>query len=186
MDRPAPNTEAFDSTIRIHVFTTIAQTARVPTVQDIARALGQPQLAVEESLRRLAAGRVIVLAPGSLNIWMANPFSAVPTSFRAYANDQRYYGNCIWDALGIPAILHADARIEARCGDCGDALHLEVTAGGLTRSEGLIHFAVPAARWWDNIGSNMASAIQMVRRQSSQSRRSRRCSRRTTAGRGMF
>lgn len=130
MDSLAQHADAFDRIIRIHIFTTIAQTGRVPLVQDIARALGQPQIAVEESLRRLATARIIVLAPSSSNVWMANPFSAVPTSFRVYANNRRYYGNCIWDALCIPAILHSDARIEAPCGDCGDALQLEIAAGG--------------------------------------------------------
>jgi hypothetical protein len=29
---------------------------------------------------------------------------------------------------------------------------LEIAAGKLKRSEGIIHFAVPAHHWWDNIG----------------------------------
>jgi hypothetical protein len=27
-----------------------------------------------------------------------------------------------------------------------------VRAGALARREGIIHFALPALRWWDNIG----------------------------------
>ena len=41
-----------------------------------------PQAAVEESLLRLAAGKALVLAPNNVNVWMANPFSAVPSAFK--------------------------------------------------------------------------------------------------------
>ena len=29
---------------------------------------------------------------------------------------------------------------------------LEVRDGNLVRSEGVVHFAIPAHHWWDNIG----------------------------------
>ncbi|MGQ0571564.1 MAG: organomercurial lyase [Armatimonadota bacterium] len=145
-------TEELDRAVRLQIFGRTAEIGQVPGVQDIADALGQPRALVEESLERLAAGRVIVLSPSATTIWMANPFSAVPTGFRVYANGRTYYGNCIWDALGIPAILGADAHLEAMCGDCGSDMGLEVQSGALARSEGIIHFGVPAARWWDNIG----------------------------------
>ncbi len=82
---------------------------------------------------------------------MAEPFSAIPTPFAVYVNDRRYYGNCIWDALGIPAMLHADARIDCSCGCCGEAMRLEVSAGTLGPAGGVIHFALPANRWWEDI-----------------------------------
>ncbi len=82
---------------------------------------------------------------------MAEPFSAVPTPFAVYVDDQRYFGNCIWDALGIPAMLHADARIESSCGCCGEAMQLNVSAGTLAPADGVVHFAIPANRWWENI-----------------------------------
>ena len=59
---------------------------------------------------------------------------------------------CIWDALGIPAALGKDALIMAFCGDCSEPMSLEVRGGKLVRGEGLIHFAIPAHHWWDNIG----------------------------------
>ena len=48
----------------------------------------------------------------SSSIWMANPFSAVPTDFKVTSRGRTYFGNCIWDALGIPAILGADGLVE--------------------------------------------------------------------------
>ncbi len=152
MAQQSGDMETLDRDVRVHVLATAAQTATIPGVQQIADALRQPRPVIEDALRRLAAGRVLVLAPGNVNVWMANPFSAFPTPFRVYAKSLRYYGNCIWDSLGIPAALGADARIVTPCGDCDEEMVLEVRNGALVRNEGMIHFGVPAARWWDNIG----------------------------------
>ena len=150
-DQATSVTETVDREVRLHVFRQAAETAHVPTPDEIATALGLPRLAVEESLHRLAASHLLVLAPGMANVWVAPPFCAVPTDFRVQAKGRTYWGICIWDALGIPAALHADATITAQCGDCGDELRLDVREGRLVRGEGIVHFAVPASRWWDNI-----------------------------------
>ena len=50
------------------------------------------------------------------------------------------------------AALGRDAVIDAPCGDCGEPMRLEVRGSKLVRSEGIVHFAVPAHRRWDNIG----------------------------------
>ena len=148
----APAAEALDREVRLHVFGRAAETARVPSPAEIAAALGRTQPEVEAALRRLGAARVLILAPGTANVWAANPFCAVPSGFRVDALGRRYWGICIWDALGIPAALGADATVTARCGDCDEALVLEVRGDALARAEGVVHFGVPAARWWDNIG----------------------------------
>ena len=83
---------------------------------------------------------------------MANPFSAVPTMFRVRSEGRSYWGNCVWDALGVVALAGGSGRVETPCGDCGEAMALEVRDGDLVSGEGIVHFAVPAARWWDNIG----------------------------------
>ena len=144
--------EALIREIRLFVFSQAADTARVPQPNDIAAALGRPQSEVEGALRQLAAGRVLILAPNDSNIWAANPFCAVPSPFRVETTGKTYWGICIWDALGIVATLGADAVIHAACGDCSEPMLLEIKARKLTRSEGIIHFAVPAHHWWDNIG----------------------------------
>jgi hypothetical protein len=144
--------DALDRAVRLFIFRQTAESGEVPGAADIAGALGEGGAAVEASLRRLAEGRAIVLAPSTTNIWMAAPFSAVPTPFRVRARGRRYWGNCVWDALGVAAILHDDATVETRCGDCADAMALEVRGGVLARGEGVVHFAVPVARWWENVG----------------------------------
>lgn len=144
--------DALARDVRIHVFQRAAESGEVPQAASIAERLGRPITAIQAALRQLADGKVLILAPNDANIWAANPFCAVPSGVRVESGSKRYWGICIWDALGIAAALGRDATIQAPCGDCGDALHLEVKNGKLTRSEGIVHFAIPAHHWWDNIG----------------------------------
>ena len=144
--------EALASDVRIHVFREAAATARVPQAPEISRAIGQPEAAVRAALHHLAANKVLILAPNDSNIWAANPFCAVPSGFRVDSAGKRYWGICIWDALGIAAALGKDAVISASCGDCGERMVVEVRDGQLARAEGIVHFAIPARNWWDNIG----------------------------------
>lgn len=139
--------------VRLHVFRTAAETGQVPQPPAIAQALGKPEAEIHEALRELAAAKVLILAPNSTNIWAANPFCAVPSGSRVEANGQTYFGICIWDALGVIAAIGAtDARIHTSCGDCGSPIDLEVRAGELIESADIVHFAIPAHHWWDNIG----------------------------------
>lgn len=144
--------DALAREVRLYVFRQAAETAGVPQTPQIAQALGRPQAEIREALKHLAAGKVLILAPNDGNIWAANPFCAVPSGFRVEARGKTYWGICIWDSLGIAAALGKDAVIRAPCGECGDALRLEVRDGKLAHGEGIIHFAVPAHHWWDNIG----------------------------------
>ena len=145
--------DALDRDVRLYVFRQAADTTRVPSPAEIASALDRPQAEIEGSLQRLAAGRVLILAPNTTNIWAANPFCAVPSNFRVSTLGRTYWGICIWDALGIAATLKADATVTARCSDgCEQEIVLEVKDGTLARSEGIVHFGVPAVRWWENIG----------------------------------
>jgi hypothetical protein len=144
--------EAFARDVRLHVFRTAADTGRVPQLPDIAAALHRSEDDVASAVKFLALGKVLILAPNGANIWAANPFCAVPSGFRVRAAGKSYWGICIWDALGICAALDSDAAITAACGDCSASLRLAVRQRELVHSEGIVHFAIPAHRWWDNIG----------------------------------
>lgn len=143
---------ALDHVVRLHVFGEAAATGRVPQAKRIAESLGRGEDDIRAALQRLAAGKVLILAPNGGDIWAANPFCAVPSGIRVRVGDTTYWGICIWDALGIAAVLGRDALISAPCGDCGAELSYEVLDGELADADGLIHFAVPAHHWWDNIG----------------------------------
>jgi Alkylmercury lyase len=124
----------------------------VPSPADAAAALSLDEGGVRRALRRLHDAHALVLRPGTDEIRMLNPFSAVPTPHRVAAAGRSWFANCAWDALGIPAALHVDAEVESVCSDCGEPLALAVRDGALTGGRDLVvHFVVPARRWWDDI-----------------------------------
>ena len=145
--------DELDLTIRNHVYGSFVHSGEAASPAEAAAALGLEESAVAESYRRLHDAHALVLEPGETRIRMLNPFSAVETAHRVNAAGREWYANCAWDALGIPGALHEDdARIESRCPDCGDRLELEVREGELVGGvDLLVHFVVPARRWWDDI-----------------------------------
>ena len=147
-------TSDFDNAVRRHVYDRVMQVGLPPTITETSAALARSPDDVGDSFRRLADGHILVLQKQSGEILMANPFSAVPTPFLVKAGGRAYYGNCIWDAMGIPAMLRQDAVIEASCGCCSTAMNLTVTNGSIGEAHGIAHFAIPAAHWWDDIVFN--------------------------------
>jgi len=144
--------DGLDRDVRLAVMRGFVDDERPPSPDELAGSLGVPQIEIEGSLRRLADAHELVLAPGTPYVWMANPFSAIPTPFRVKAGERRWWGNCIWDALGILAAVGVDGCVSTACPDCGEPLEVEVE-GETTRGDGIVHYAIPAARWWDDIGS---------------------------------
>ena len=144
---------SLDTDVRLHIYRELADRSRAPSVEETASALGAEADEVGDAYRRLAEGRVIVLEPGATDIWMANPFSARPTSFRVRSGDRAWWGTCVWDGPGILAMLDADGTVTTTCPDCDEELVLRVEGGRLSGPDGAVaHFAVPAADWWDDIG----------------------------------
>jgi hypothetical protein len=140
-----------DGRVRRAVYAAFAA-GDVPTRDAVGRATGLAPDAVVMSYRRLAEAHVLVLEPGSDEVWMAMPFSAKPTAFRVTAGETAWWANCAWDALGIAAATGCDVEIATDCPDCAEPLGLRVEAGALVPAPGIVHFAVPAAHWWDDIG----------------------------------
>jgi len=141
-----------DSTLRLHIYAEIVRTSEAPSVVALARRFGVAVENVGAALRRMHDAHVLVLQPSG-EVLMANPFSAVPTPFVTEVGDRRWFGNCIWDALGILATLHANGRVVTSCAGCGDAMVLSVR-GGVVTGDGIVHFALPARLWWEDIVFN--------------------------------
>ena len=106
---------------------------------------------VREAFNKLCEKRLLVLEADSDKIRMAPPFSGVETPFRVKVGEKSYFANCIWDALGVAAALHDDGDVVTTCGDCGEPMSLQVRDGAPVLQDCAIHFAVPAAHWWDDI-----------------------------------
>ena len=143
-----------DLRVRNHVYAAFVRDGVAPRPAETAAALDIPIVDAEGAYGRLHDARALVLEPGDdERIRMLNPFSAVPTPHVVESGGRSWFANCAWDALGIPAALHADGVVRSRCEDCREPLELEVRAGRLARgADLLVHFVVPARRWWDDIG----------------------------------
>jgi hypothetical protein len=141
----------FDINVKLAIYRVIADTGKAPAIAQVAAKLGSTTVAIREAFQRLFAKRLLVLEPGTFEIRMAPPFSAVPTSFVVAAAEKSYFANCVWDAYGIAAALHQDVDVSTSCGCCGEPMTLAVRQGTPMRTPGIAHFAVPAAHWWDNI-----------------------------------
>ena len=142
-----------DSEIRLWIYQHFVDTGRAPSPVEIAAHFQLTPADVEHRLRRLQEeADALVLLPGSSYIWMAEPFSAVPTPFHVRSGARQWWGNCIWDALAILALIGTDGSVSTACPHSGQPLLLSVTKGRLADAQGIVHFAVPARDWWRDIG----------------------------------
>jgi Alkylmercury lyase len=124
---------------------------RAPTLDEVAREGNLTGAEVEASWRELHRAHALVINPATIEIRMANPFSAVPTAYRVHATGRWWYGNCAWDAIGICAALRVEGRIETSCPDCGQRIALHVRHQRVDDERLLFHCLIPAAHWWDDI-----------------------------------
>ena len=136
--------------VRAHVIQTLHRTAVAPSVAETATTLDIPQSDVVEALHSLADQHRLVLLPGTDAVWMAHPFSAIATDFVVYAAGQRWYANCVWDGLSILGIV-GDGRLETHSPHTGAPVRFDVLDGQVT-GDAIVHFLVPARRFWDDIG----------------------------------
>jgi hypothetical protein len=138
--------------VRAFVYAWFAEHTRAPDVADIAQHFDISPYQAGEALGALHEKHALFLEPGTVDIRMANPFSAIPTSFIVKAQGKSYWANCAWDCFGIVAALHApQASIESVCAASGDRLHLEISAGQVSSAGEVVHFLLPFRRWYDDL-----------------------------------
>lgn len=134
----------FDLEVKRHIYDGAIEHQLIPPIATLAERLDGAVDEVRASLQRLADAHMLVLQRDSGEVLMANPFSAVPTPFVVNTNLGSWYGNCIWDGMGIAAMLKSGAVIESSCGCCGSAMRLEIPGECRDEDERVAHFAIPA------------------------------------------
>jgi len=140
----------FERLVRAHVIQTLSRTGAAPTFAGTAASTGGSEDAVRSALHALAEAHRLVLVPGTDTVRMAHPFSAVPTDFVVAIGERRWFANCVWDGLSILALL-GDGRLTTHSPATREPIELTATNGTVT-GEALVHFLVPARRFWDDIG----------------------------------
>lgn len=139
---------SFDRVVRASVFGVLVAGSREVTSSEIAVSTGFTVDAVAESLGRLADEHLLVLAGDGERVEMAHPFSGVPTGYRAEIGERSWWANCAWDAFGILALLGEGRAVANPLGRSESAWTVR---GGVVEPGGVVHFVVPAARFWEDI-----------------------------------
>jgi|SRR5215470_19201161 len=139
-----------DERVRVFVYRQLLNHERCPTVVQIVRGLRTSPAKVRGSLTRLSESHAFMIE-GNGELWRAAPFSCIPTAFPVWVGNKSWFGNCIWDALGISAALNKDARIGASCGCCNLDMPINIRKGKLRADKGVIHIAVPARDWYKDV-----------------------------------
>jgi hypothetical protein len=142
----------FHWALRTEVYRHFGATTRAPTLEALAAWSSRTGAGVLEALEALEANHHLALLPDRSGVWMSHPFSAVPTDYPVDTPRGRFWANCAWDALGIPAILGVDGWTEARCAATGTPLGYGVRDGRRVGDDGVIHLVVPPRHAWDDIG----------------------------------
>jgi hypothetical protein len=140
-----------DWQIRLHIYAVFVEQGCPPSCAETARHFGIAEHEARAAYHRLHAAHALFLEPGTDNIRIANPLSAIPTDYRVTVNGRMRYANCAWDSLGIPAMLHADAVIDAEDTLTGEPVRYRVERGRLHADGGLVHFPLPFRRWYDDL-----------------------------------
>lgn len=141
---------AFERQVRAEVYASFRDRSTPPSAEALSDSLRVPRSRVVSALHALADEHCLVLVPGSESVWMAHPFSGIPTDFVVTVGERRWFANCVWDGLSILA-LSGDGSLDTRSPATGGVMHFEV-ADGIVHGEGIVHFLVPARRFWDDIG----------------------------------
>lgn len=138
--------------IRILVYDYLVERGNPPSVAEIANRLSMTDDEARTRLAGLKIGKTILVHPATGEISMAGPFSASKTQYRAVGSRTAWWANCAWDMLGIPMIARESVRIDTHCTDCDDPWTLTATTHAPPAQEGIVHFLLPARRWYDDIG----------------------------------
>ncbi len=113
------------------------------TVAELLEVEELPTRVIESAVARLTELGILVADPATGWITGARGLSMTETPHRLTLNGHQRYAFCAVDAVGIPAALGADARVESCCHQCGVPLAVEFRAGEIVEApDGLVVWVV--------------------------------------------
>lgn len=144
--------EAFDQSVRLDVYRSLADTGRAPIPAEIASRVDADEAVVRSALRRLHDARHLVLDADD-NVILAHPFATTSFGFSVMGPRTLWWGGCAWDSFAIPHLVPAqpDVLVATRCLGCDSPLSWVVTRGAPPAGDEVAHFLVPMAQAWDDV-----------------------------------
>ncbi|MEM7371751.1 MAG: alkylmercury lyase family protein [Bacteroidota bacterium] len=151
--------QAFQDRLRYYINRFIFEHGFAPSVAELAGIDNCSEKEVQHGLEELVANHAIVLHPGSHKIWVAHPFALFPTLFWVESEHQSWYGNCSWCSFGVAALVGDKVRIHTKLNGTIDPLIIHIREGNVQEAELVVHFPVPAKRFWDNVVYTCANML---------------------------
>jgi DNA-binding transcriptional MocR family regulator len=140
-----------DLKIRYLIYHFFAENCKAPSYHQVADLLKVDTDSVRSAYHRLHEHHLIFLDPGTGNIRMANPFSAIPTTYKVRSGAKEWWANCAWDTLGIVAALNIDAQIEAIYPDNRDLAEFHLRGDSFDGRGHVVYFPLPFRHWYDDL-----------------------------------
>lgn len=144
--------QEFHEHIRYQINRYIFDHGYAPDSQELADLSSVSVNQVNEALEVLAGQHALVLHPNSHKIWIAHPFSLMPTLFWVESGEKGWYSNCTWCSLGVASLVeNEDVTIYTKLNGTKDPLEIHINNGRIKEEHLLVHFLVRPINFWDNV-----------------------------------
>jgi hypothetical protein len=147
------NAAMSDEALRVFIYDQTIGHGPIPTSDTIASHFDSDAAEVRRRLALLRIGKTVAVHPSTGEVWMAGPFSAEPSSYRLTDGATTWYANCAWDMFGVAMLVDRPLVAHTACTDCGEPMTLACDPSRPPAGDaGVVHFLVPARRWYDDLG----------------------------------
>ena len=138
--------------LRIHIYDVLLDRGLPPRLSELARDFNVTERDARDAIAALKIGKTVQPHRRTGEIWMAGPFASEKTDYTVAGRKTTWFANCAWDMLGIPMIAREWVSIDTRCGESGETIRLSADQDSPSRENLVVHFLVPARRWYDDLG----------------------------------
>ena len=136
----------FDWDVRTHIYRSFAESGQAPTLGAIAAAARSTENRVQVSLQKLFEAHEIAPLPDGKGVWMANPFSGIPTDYVVTTPEMTCCTIVPGTHSGTSHSRHR--RLDSQMCRSGAALEFGIRNGILGGDDGVIHLVTPLRRAW--------------------------------------
>ena len=148
-----------NSSLHFAIIDTFLHRGFAPKLDELAERFGVDRLRMSKALHDLQNYHGVVLHPHDDEIWVAHPFSTVPTGFLVSRGEREWWGNCAWCSLGLAALADSPVTIRTAPGYDRPTVELKIADGVLKQQDFVVHFPTPMTKAWDNVIATCATML---------------------------
>jgi hypothetical protein len=138
--------------LRQYVYEQILAEGAPPSSARIAERFNAARADALAALAGLKIGKTVLVHPRTGEIWMAGPFSSVPTPYVVERGGRQWFTNCIWDLLGAAVLVGQPVQLRASCVESGEPFVADLDPARGISSDWVAHLLLPARQWYDDVG----------------------------------